>query len=208
MPCIDDHKKGFAGLLHIPDRPPFRFQIILSGNICNRAVGGYHQADGTVVFHHLSGTQFRSLCHGNGRFRPGGCHHSGNALLLRTYRTGDHIAYGVDHPHPHGGLALGRDLHSLFRHELRFAGHNGSAGTALGQFIPGSGLPVGICDGRDHQILHDPLDQRGFSGPHRTHHTDIYISAGSGGDVLVNSFHSQPPYCCCIVVCPMVCPRG
>ena len=125
---------------------------------------------------------------------PGGADHTGGAVLIRADSTGDHVANGINHAHPHTGFSIRGDLYGLLRHKFRLTGHNGFAGAALGQFIFCPLFSVWICDSRDHQRFHDPLYQGGFSGTHRPYHTDIHIASGSGGNICINSFHSQPPY--------------
>ena len=84
-------------------------------------------------------------------------------------------------------------LHSLFRHEFWFTGHNGFAGTALRQFISCPFRTIRILDIRYDKLFHNALDEGRFSRSHRANHTNINIAAGSGSDVGVKIFHSQPP---------------
>ena len=194
LPAVDHHQKGLSGGLHILNGPALGGHIVLSGNVRDGSVGGHHQAQGGVAGHDLFGAQLRGLRHGDLHVIPGGGHHPGLPVLLRANRPGNHIANGIDHADPELGNPVGADFHGLLRHELGFRGHNGLAGAALGQLIPCPLRPEGIPHCRNHQFLHDPFDQCGFPGPNRPHHTDIDIPAGSGGNIRVNTFHSQPPH--------------
>ena len=147
-----------------------------------------------MTLHHLFRPQLRRLGHGHLGVRPRGGDHPGLSVLLRPHSPGHHVAHGVDHPHPESGFAVGADFHRLLRDEFGLRGHNGLAGAALGQLIPGSFPAVGVGDLGNHQLLHQMLDEGGFPGAHRPHHPHIDIAAGSGGDVLINSLHSQPPH--------------
>jgi hypothetical protein len=67
---------------------------------------------------------------------------------------------------------------------------------------------MGIVDvGNDH-LFHDPLDQRGFSGPHRANDAYIYIAAGTGGQSCIEIIHSQPPHPAGEDAPAMVLPQG
>ena len=193
LPAIDHHQEGLARGLHITDGPMLRLYIILPGDVRNGAVGGDHQAQGGMALHDLFGAQLRRLGHGDLLVIPGGGDHPGLALLLRPHGPGDHVAHGVDHADAQAGHIVRGDLHRLLRHKLRLGGHNGLSGAALGKLISRPLRPEGVLEPGDHQCLHDPLDQGGFSRPHRPHHADIDVPAGPGGDLCVNTFHSQPP---------------
>ena len=193
IPGVHHHQEGFAGFAHIRHRPALRFQIILPGNIRNCAISGHHQADGAVLLHHFFRPQLCRLGHGDFRIEPGGCHHSRLAVLLRPYRPRNHVAHGVDEPHPQPGGTVGRNFHRFLRNKFRLRGHNGPPGAALGQLIPGTLLAVGVGDSGDHQFFHNPLDQGGFSRTDRANYPHVNIAAGPGGDVRINLIHSQSP---------------
>ena len=126
-------------------------------------------------------------CHGDLMIVPRGGDHAGDAVFLRAYRAVYHISHRIDQPHPQPRLAVGRDLHGFFGDKFWLRGHNGPAGAALGQLIPGPLPPVGIFYIGDHKLFHQPFDQCGFSGPHRTYHADINVSGSAACNVLINT---------------------
>ena len=71
---------------------------------------------------------------------------------------------------------------------------DGAAGAALGQLIPGPLPAVDVVDVGDDLGLHEPLDEGGLPGAHRTHDTDVDIPGGPGGDALIDGCicHSIP----------------
>ena len=188
------NKEGLPGLLHIRNGFLLRFQVIPPWNIRDGSVGGHHKADGAMLLHNFFGTQFRRLGHGDLIVIPGGSHHSGSSLFLRPHRSGHHIAYRVNHPDLELCFPVRRYFRRLLRDELGFRGHDGFPGAALGQFIPCPFFSVGIFNGRNHQLLHNPLNQSGFSRPHRANHTDINIPSGTAGNVLINVRHSASSF--------------
>ena len=193
LPAVHHHQKGLARGLHVQNGSTLCRNITGAGNVRNAAVGGEHQADGAVLLHHLFGAQLCRLGHGNFPVIPGGCHHAGNAVFFRPHRTVYHVAHAVNHPHPQAGCTVRGDFHRLLRHKLRLGGHNGFAGTALGQLIPGALPAIWLLNGGNHQFLHDSLDQGGFSGSHRPNYTNIDIAAGSCGNFRIDFLHQEPP---------------
>ena len=190
---VENHHKGLPGGLHIPDGPALCFHIILSGDVRDGAVGGDHKADGAVLLHDLFGAQLSGLGHGDFIVKPGGGDHPGHPILLGAHSPFHHVAHGVNHPNPQFGGAVRGDFHPVFRHELGLTGHNGFPGAALGQLIPGPFRFIGVIDVGNHQLFHNPLDEGGFSGTHRAYHANVDIASGSGGNIGVDVFHSQPP---------------
>ena len=147
-----------------------------------------------MLLHHLFGAQLRRLGHRNFIIKPWRGHHPGLTFLHRTNGTIHHVSHGVDHPNPEPGCPIRRDFHSFLRNEFRLRGHDHSPGTALRQFIPCPLLPIRVFDSRNHQLFHNSLDEGRFSRPYRPHHTNIDIATGPGRNILINIFHSQPPY--------------
>ena len=193
LPGIDDDQKGLAGGAHILNGPPLRDQVVPCRDLRDAAVGGHHQPQGAMLLHDLLGAQLCRLGHGDLVVEPGGGDHPGHPLIVGTHCSLHHIAHRVNKPHLHPADAVGRDLRRLLGNKFRLRGHNDPAGTALGQFIPGPLLLIRVFNARDHQLLHDPFDQGGFSGAYRSHHADVDIPAGAQGHILINMLHSQPP---------------
>ena len=146
-----------------------------------------------MLLHDLLSSQLCGLGHGNRLGAPGRRDHPGLTFFLGTHSTVDHIPHRIDHADPHFCGVVRGDLHSFLRHEFRLAGHNGLTGAALGQFIPGPFLPVGILNVGDHQLFHYAFDKGRFAGSNRTNDANIDVSTGSCSDISINSFHSQPP---------------
>ena len=190
---VEYHQEGLAQLLQLADDPLLRLQVVLPGDVGDGAVGGYHDADGGVLGNDLPGANLGGLGHGDGLGEPGGGHHPGGVVLQGAHRTGHQVAHAVDEPHLEGGPAVHGDLHRLLGDEFGLGGHDGAARAALGQFILGPLPAVDVLDARDDHGLHEPLNERGFSSPHRPHHADIDISLGSQGDILIELalFHWQ-----------------
>ena len=170
-----------------------RFQIILSGNIGDSAVGGHHNTDGAVSVHDLFRPQLCCFRHWDFMIIPWGGHHSGDTFLLSPHRATHHVANGIDHTNTQLCRSVRRNFHRFLRYELRLGSHDGLTAAALGQFVTGSLLAIWVFNAGNDQFFHDSLDQGGFSGSHRPHNTDVDITAGSCGNVLINAFHSQPP---------------
>ena len=183
---VQQHHKGLAKLLQLPDHPLLGLQIVLPGDLRDAAVGGDHDAHGGVVADDLPGAQLRRLGHGDLVVVPGGHHHPGRQVLILAHSAGHHIPHAVDEPHGERDPLLHADLHRLLRHELGFGGHDGAAGAALGQLIPGPVPAVAVLDIGQHLGLHKALDEGGFSGAHRPHHADVNAAAGPGRHILIN----------------------
>ena len=194
FPGIHHHQKGFPRSLHIVNGPALRRHIIGSGDIRHGPIRRHHQTDGAMLLHHLFCPQLRRFRHGDLPVVPGRSDHPGNTVFLGAHRAVHHIAHGIDHPDPEPGRAVRRDLHRFLRHKFRFRSHDGPAGAALGQLIPGPLRPVRVLDIGDHQLLHDPLDEGGLSRPHRPHHTNIDIASGPGRQSFINVFHSRTSF--------------
>ena len=140
---------------------------------------------------------------------PGCGDHAGRIILVLPDGPPDHIAHAVDQPHGKCRPALQLDLRRFLRYELGLGSHDGPAGTALGQLIPGPFPAVDILDVGNDLRLHEPFDKGGFSGAYRSHHANVDIPRGAGGDILIDrGIHSIPSFFRSIFMFPLyVCRR-
>ena len=192
---IQQDDEGLPQLLQLPDHPLLRLQVVLPGDIRDGAVGGDDDADGGVLGDHLSGADLRRLGHGDLVVVPGSGDHPGGVVLHLSDGALHHVAHAVDQPHGKARPVRQLDLGGLLRDELGFGGHDGPAGAALGQLIPGPFLSVDVVDVGDHLGLHEPLDEGGLPGAHGAHHADVDIPSGAGGDILIDTgIHSIPSF--------------
>ena len=148
-------------LLKRPDDPFLRFPVVLPGNAGDAAVSGDDDADGGVLPDDLPGTGLRRLRHGDLMVKPGGGHHPGGIPLQLAHGPGHHVAHTVDEPNGEGRTSLQRHVGGLLRHELGLRRHDGAAGAALGQLIPGPLPAVDVVDVGDDLRLHETLDEGG-----------------------------------------------
>ena len=183
---VEHHHKGLAQLLQLLNRPLLRLLIVLPGDVGDGAVCGHHHADGGVLGDDLPGPHLRRLGHGDLVIEPGGGHHPLQLPLHLPHRPGDHIAHAVDQPYPEGHAPLHRHAGGLLGDELGLRRHNGPAGAALGQLIPGPLPAVDIFDVGDDQRLHKALDEGGFSRSDRPHNADVDVALRPQGDILID----------------------
>ena len=143
-------------------------------------------ADGGVLRDHLPGADLRRLRHGDLMVEPGGGDHPLALPLQLAHRPVHHIAHAVDEPDPEGGSALHRHAHCVLRDEFRLRRHDGPAGAALGQLVPGPLPAVHVVDAGNDQRLHKPFDKGGFSGADRPHDADVDVALGPEGNILID----------------------
>ena len=192
---IKKDQKRLSKLFQFCDDPIFCLQIILSRNIAYRTVGGDYNTDRRMLGNYLSGAQLRCLAHGDIMVDPGSCYHSRLVVLRLSGGSRDQITNTVDQANRKGGAIIHINSNSLFRHKFGFRCHNGSSGTALGQFIPGPFPPIDIFDVWDHQRFHETLDKSGLSRADRADHTNVYVTIGTLGNIIINLifFHRPLP---------------
>ena len=192
---VQQDDEGLSQLLELPDHPLLCLQVVLPGNVGDGAVGGDDNPDGGVLRDHLPGADLRRLRHGNLMIVPGSGHHPGCVVLKLADGPPYHVAYAVDEPHGEGRAVGQLHLGRLLRDELGLRRHDGPAGTALGQLIPGPLLAVYIFNVGNYLGFHEALDEGGLAGPHRAHHADVDIPRRAGGDILIDGrIHSIPSF--------------
>jgi len=183
---VHQHEERLPCCLHVSDGPLLRLHIILTRNVRDRSVGRQDDPDAAVLLHDLLCAKLCCLRHGDWLLEPRRRHHARRAVLLRAHRAIHHVPDRVNEPHRKPALAVRTDLHGLLRHKFRLRGHDGLSRAALRQLILRTLAPVDIFNIRQHQLLHKPLDKRGFSRPHRTHHADINAAVRALRDLLIN----------------------
>ena len=192
---IDENDEGLARLLHVGDGAGLGLAVVLARDIGDGPVCRDDDAEGAVVLHDLFGAELRRLRHGQLLRGPGRGDHAGLAVLGVADRAGDHVAHGVDQAHAQRRLAVGADARGLVRNEFRLRGHDGPAGAGLRQLVGGAFALIDVFDVRQHELLHEALDECGFSRPHRADDADIDRAVHAPGDLLIDRsvFHSPPP---------------
>ena len=192
---IDENDEGLARLLHVGDGAGLGLAVVLARDIGDGPVCRDDDAKGAVVLHDLFGAELCRLRHGQLLRGPWRGDHAGPAVLGVADRAGDHVAHGVDQAHAQRRFAVGADARGLVRNEFRLRGHDGPAGAGLRQLVGGALALVDIFDVRQHELLHEALDECGFSRPHRADDADIDRAVRAPGDLLIDRsvFHSPPP---------------
>ena len=189
---VQQYDEGFSQFLQFPDDPFLRFQVVLPRNVGHGAVSGDDDADGRMFCDDLSGADLRRFGHGDLVVEPRRRNHTRRVVLILADGSLYHIPHTVDEPDGKSRAALQLDLGGFLRDEFWLCRHNGPARTALWKFVTGPLPAVDVVNIGDHLGLHEPLDESGFSGPHRAHHADVDISRGTGGDILIDTgIHSN-----------------
>ena len=138
-----------------------------------------------MLAYDLARAGFRRLLKGERGFRPR-CHdHARLPFLDQPHRSGDNISHAVDKLHTAFRAFVKRYPCRVFGDKFRFCRHYRPAGCRLRHFVPGA-YPVGFAFySRQDQVFSKAFYQRGFTGPYRAHHADIYIAARSDGNIAV-----------------------
>ena len=184
--AVENNGERLSDLLQLADHALLRRDIVLTGNLADRAVAGDDQPDRRMLGDDLIGSLLRCFGQRYLLIEPRRCHHAFNTVFKLAGSALDHVADAVDQPDGKIGIFAEADRHRLFRNEFRLRGHNGASGAALRQLIAGTLLPVDIIYARNNERFHEALDEGGLARPNRTHHTKIYISVRAESDVLVN----------------------
>ena len=61
----------------------------------------------------------------------------------------------------------------------------------MGELISCPLLPERVLHAGDHQFLHNPFNEGGLSRSYGSHHSNVNIAAGPGGDVCINPIHAS-----------------
>ena len=118
-------------------------------------------------------------------------YHTGHFTIHMPFRFWYQIAYAVNHPHPKICILSQRNFHGFIGHKFWLCGHDGSAGSRLGQFILRPFPNIIVFDVRQHQQIHKSFDECGFSCTHRPNYTNINVTICSFRNVAVNIISSH-----------------
>ena len=99
--------------------------------------------------------------------------------------TFDHISDTVNQPDFYFDIIGQFNLSRIFRNKFGLRRHNRFTLCGLGQLIPRPCPDIFIFYIRNDHLLHKPFDKRGFSGTHRTHHTQINFSVCPCFDIFI-----------------------
>ena len=88
-----------------------------------------------------------------------------------------HIAHTVNQPDIHINIRAQPDMRRLLGNKFRFCRGDRPAARTLGHLILGPLFLVLILHKRQHQQIHETLDKRRFSRPHRSYHAQIDFSS-------------------------------
>ena len=148
-----------------------------------------------MVADHLLGADLRRLGKGDLVVEPGRFHHPLSVVLDMPGSALHEKAHTVNEPYFYLDVLPQADDSRLFRNELRLRRHDRAARRTLGQFIPGLQPGPLILHPRQHQKIHKPLDERGFSGAHRPHDPYVNLSLCPGLYIFIHivMFHDWPP---------------
>ena len=194
--AVEQDDERLAQRFQLLHHPLFGGKVIFPRDLADGSVGGDDDADGGVVPDDFAGSGLGGKVKGDLLVEPRAFDHAGLVVLLVAHSPLHHVTHAVDEPHGEGGAVRQTHLCGLLRYELWLGGHNGAAGAALGQFVPGPLPAVFVGDvGQDHG-LHKPLDKGGLPRPGGPHHADVDVPRRALGDVLVNAcqgIHSMSP---------------
>ncbi len=132
------------------------------------------------------GTDFRGLGERDFIVKPRGFHHPLRPFLHMPGCPVHHKTHAVNEPDADFQILVQPDFGSLLGDKFRLRRHNGLALCRLGQLVGRPFPGVGILHFWQHHHVHKPLDERGFTGPHRPHHPNIDIPIRPCTDIFVN----------------------
>lgn len=192
---IDQYHKRLAYALKLLNRLLFCRPVIASWYVCYAPVCGNNNSDSRMIMDHLSGSD--SGCPGKRDFmvKPRRFHQPFFPAFDMAGSSLYHISHTVDQTDAYGNILRQPDLSRILRHKFRFCCHNRPSGCRLRQLISCPLLPMLLLHLRKHKKLHEPLDKRGFSCPHRPHHTYVDLSASPGLYILIQLIcvHTNTP---------------
>ena len=134
----------------------------------------------------LAGAGLGGKVKGDLFLKPGAFDHAGLFVLLVAHGPLHHIAHAVDEADATLAAALQLERDGVLRDELRLGRHDGAPRRRLGQFVPRTEAGVVLLDGRQHQLLHELLDEGALAGAHRAHHSDQDLAAGACTDLTAD----------------------
>ena len=186
LSAVENDRERFSDILQLADNALLRRDIILAGNLADRAVTCDDETDRRVFGDDLVCPLLRGLRQGDFPVEPRRCHHAFHTVLKLSGSAFDHVANAVDQPDGEIGIVAETNGYRLFGNKFRLRRHNGTSGAALRQLVAGALFPVDIVNARNDERFHEALDEGGLARADRSHHTKIYISVRAESDVLVN----------------------
>ena len=138
-----------------------------------------------MVFNDLAGTQLRCLFKGHFLLGPGRAYLPGRIIFHQTQRSFHHVSHTVHQPKLAGCVAGHFHSDGLGGNKLHLCGHNGAASRRLGQLVLHPFTGRRVLQSGQHQKIHKPADQCGFTGSDRTHNADLQLPAGAPGDLFI-----------------------
>ena len=183
--AVKHDDKGFAEVFEFVYDPFFRGDIGGTRQFGYAAVVCHHHRYCGVLRHDFSGAQFGSLLERHFFFRPRRGDKPGFSVFVGAHGAVHHITHAVYKAHVDAAVIFKAYRHALSRHEFRLGGHNGFAVGGLRKFIHRPGARVFVFHVRQHQRLHKPGHEGGFSRSYRADDADINIAVCPLGNVAV-----------------------
>ena len=137
--------------------------------------------------------------------KPGCLHHPLIPIFHVAVHSVDQISDTINQLHLCSHIILQLKAYGLSWNKLRFRGHDRFPLSRLRQFIHSPLFCRRILHLRQHHHIHEPFDKRRLAGTHRSNHTKVDISTGSGSNILINIriCHSSHPLLFCLCICGM-----
>ena len=184
--AVEQDDKGLAQRFQLLHDPLFGGKIVFPRDLADGAVGGDDDADGGVIPDDLAGAGLGGKVKGDLFLKPGAFDHAGLFVLLVAHGPLHHIPHAVDEADAALTAALQLEWDGVLRDELRLGRHDGAPRRRLGQFVPCTEAGIVLLDGRQHQLLHELLDEGALAGAHRAHHSDQDLAAGACTDLAAD----------------------
>ena len=189
---VQQNQKRLAQFLQLCNHPFLCLLIIFPRQLGHAPVRCHYHPYGGMVGNDLFRPQLRRFAKGHRILRPWRMYHSGAVPVHVALCPRHQIPHAVNHPHAHICIVSQGNFHRFIRHKFRLCRHDCPSACRLRQFVLRPLPRVGVCNVRQHQQIHKPLDKGRFPCSHRSHHADINVSARPLRNVLINieCFHA------------------